>query len=1334
MRRRKWLLIIVSFLFIINIGFFSAVKLGKLDRLLQHHISAFISESINAETSIEKIAFNDTQLNISNIKILSKDKLFDVNIEQVYISYNLLKMIVSGFKMNSFVNEIQIFNPQINYFIRSKKNKNNKKFVLPKLPELSQYFKKMQISDGFITIKYESNKFNIEEQISNIDFKIYHIAKKSIAELSSTINNSELSGTISIEDGEIINLTSNIKNYFPQNFSIRNVNRLDFSLDCSLDYDNKNGFLCKTKIKDIETQIKNIPIKADSILIEGNFEKLQILTNNLIIDQQIAKLTGNITNPFSKNNVLDLEATGIFNIQDYIKEVQGIIDVNTNIKGTFSEPIAEAYFESKFVSYAKQNFSNIKINAEYKNKYVDIIKIGGIWNNNYAEGNGFYDIGKELKLFAHNPEFIWDDGYNKAIGEVDGCFQVIGTKLFAEVNISNAKYENDFFMMDNLNAKASMKEKDVFFSMISLDDDFEIDLKGNISELTSQNKIILKRFNPNKYLKKTLIDNMPIFSGKINTIANFNNIILTSSLRIFDKKYGIFDGNFYTDFVLDFLHNRSLFHFRTNNGKFNFEPFSINMMLNGDLDKISTSFCKINDDIDLDLWVSRQPKFEFGSSIKGKNLNIQNYLKYVMEYSEVKKLEGKLDFDLHYNQKNLNKFQGSIKLHKGKYSFFKNINANFKLNGTTENINIKQGNVFIDKHKFLEIDGKIINNENFDFNTNINILETDINEFSNDSNFRGKIKGKLKYNYRNNENFSVSLKGGEMAIDGIEMDSLSMDILQLENKIIVNDISINKRKLFSLSASGAVGYNILTNKITPDTSTISLKFDGDLLKILSQKIDVFDKAKSKTKIDVSLQIQEEGLSIKRGIFNLKKGTIRIKTQQEKLDNISINAVINDNIFNLKKCKMRLGEGYLYIKNEIDNSNKSLKLGKLNLGIFKLWTNAKGLTCHIPQYMPQKEVVKIYVSGRYSDFLEINGPFDDINIIGNLRCVNGNVVYPPNTNNILNLINTSMKALNIEEDSYQNILPFTLDLKIIFGENIHYVTEPANIIVKPESYLFLKYINGEWKVPDAFFSSEKGSFDFVGSIFNVDYIQLAINDHQGVSFLSNLYRKVADGTLVTLKISPKKSNSRLNNNKTSFQLKLESDNPDDTSAEKILAKLRYNRSIDQLSREQRQSLIQDEALDLLGKSLENYLVDPWISPIENRIRKFFKLDFFYIKPGFIENIVSEYGVSSEANDTYIFDQESQILRSESNIIQNGTDLLFDNLSIHVGKYFYKNLFIDYQSFLHKPNYVNSKKFSVTHSISLKHSLPAKFKMSYSLILDPEKKEEFEVKIEKSFRFW
>ena len=81
--------------------------------------------------------------------------------------------------------------------------------------------------------------------------------------------------------------------------------------------------------------------------------------------------------------------------------------------------------------------------------------------------------------------------------------------------------------------------------------------------------------------------------------------------------------------------------------------------------------------------------------------------------------------------------------------------------------------------------------------------------------------------------------------------------------------------------------------------------------------------------------------------------------QEKLDNISINAVINDNIFNLKKCKMRLGEGYLYIKNEIDNSNKSLKLGKLNLGIFKLWTNAKGLTCHIPQYMPQKEVVKIY---------------------------------------------------------------------------------------------------------------------------------------------------------------------------------------------------------------------------------------------------------------------------------------------------------------------------------------------------------------------------------------
>ena len=69
MRNKKWLLILVLILFIINIIFFVLVRLAKIDKLVEARFANYLSQKLNSEIIIENFTFNDKQINISDFEL-----------------------------------------------------------------------------------------------------------------------------------------------------------------------------------------------------------------------------------------------------------------------------------------------------------------------------------------------------------------------------------------------------------------------------------------------------------------------------------------------------------------------------------------------------------------------------------------------------------------------------------------------------------------------------------------------------------------------------------------------------------------------------------------------------------------------------------------------------------------------------------------------------------------------------------------------------------------------------------------------------------------------------------------------------------------------------------------------------------------------------------------------------------------------------------------------------------------------------------------------------------------------------------------------------------------
>ena len=230
----------------------------------------------------------------------------------------------------------------------------------------------------------------------------------------------------------------------------------------------------------------------------------------------------------------------------------------------------------------------------------------------------------------------------------------------------------------------------------------------------------------------------------------------------------------------------------------------------------------------------------------------------------------------------------------------------------------------------------------------------------------------------------------------------------------------------------------------------------------------------------------------------------------------------------------------------------------------------------------------------------------------------------------------------------------------------------------------------------------------------------------VNIRGTFYKKAADGTLITLDVFTEKTKD----GRVDLQFRLNSDDPQDEMLD-IISKLRYNRSMDEISESQKNSLLQDEIIQLAGMEIGTFLFNPLIYPLENRIRQWLDLDYFQIQTEIIQNFFNKYNSNQNSNELLIEENSS-----EYDQVDKDYYMFLNNLTIRMGKYISNDLFLDYQAQFQKPeDLAVGSDMGIYHYFALRYDLPYKFKISYKYNLLPFKEDDsHEILLERSFKFW
>lgn len=1315
----------MSVILFINISFYAIVHWGKMDEIVRQKLSEYLSESLNAKVKIGFLDFNDKQLNISNISILENNDFYKLDIKQIYIEMSLIKLLYSGFKNFKAIEHIRIYEPTLEININNadfSAKKKSRKFIIP---DIKQYFQNLNIYDSKISLLFETKYIHFSETFRDINLEIIN-RKKTNLKLSAINNKSgKISANAIIDDGVISNAIFDWEHYSPDSLNFSFFKSFHSELNLNITVHNNiisySGNLSNTNFK-VYKYLSIIP-KAK---FSGNFNKFEMKAENASFNRNLVNGGFIVNNPFKKDNQIigDFYSDNV-ELSGFYDRLSGISIAKAKVRGRLFDPkITGEVFCEKF-SIEGQEIKDSKVEASLSWRDVKLKISQAFWEDQKLFGDGIVNFDGTLNFDVFSNNLKWKRKDLNIQGNLVSNVN-FDKKIKIDIKLNDTVIKSNSFFLDDISTEASLEDFDYSVKMTRFRKDASLHLNGNFQNKELHSQIKLKRFNLGDFFQSY---SLPLLSGKIDFSSNLDSLKTDASLRLFDKAFGKLDGRFGINLRVNKVKDCSSFKLESYNAKLNYEEFKILLLANGSADSLHSNAFKINDNILLDGWIKFKQKFDFGIIAKGKSVKIKDYFKYFTNYNTSKYVKGFSDFIIEYDSRDDGNVAGIFKINKFSYKNLSDLNIGIQFYGSNNFLHIREFTIAKNENKFLNVESDITLKPQLDIKAIGNIIDLDLEKIISNDEYNGILNGNFTFTHKNNENFAdLELKSGKCDLAGFKLDTASLICSQKDRKLDIIDLRIDKENSFSFQSSGSIGYNLFNSNSFPDSNVVNIKFNGDLVEILSEQIEFLSNGRSNCKLDLSVGIQENGLFFRNGNFTINEAEFLLNNQVEKVDKINVKMSIINDTLKIDWFKLRMGEGRFFLSNKIDNDEKDFKLGMLNLGKFYIHTNDRGLLLNIPGFVAFDSVVKVLIKGRYSDDLLISGPFDDIHVLGDVHFSNGGVIYPPNTDNIINLfgqIGLEKENPDFEDDTNY---PFDLDVMLHIDENMRYATYPTNLQIIHGGYLHLLYHDGNFSVPDAIFNCEIGQVDLFGTQLDLDFAKVKINPYVDGFYLNGtFFKKASDGTIITLNVFNEKDSKTGN---TTLQFRLASDDPSDGMLD-ILAKLRYNRSIDEISNQEKKTLLQDEMIQIAGLGLETAILDPLIHPLENTIRKLLRLDIFYVQTSIIKNFFDKYYSKED-------EEEKNYLQKEEldSVTRFGSDMFLNNLSVSMGKYASRKLFFNYEVQFQKPEEVAlGSELGIYHYFTLRYDLPKKYKLAFRYkILPFDNEDSVELAIEKSFRFW
>jgi len=1318
LRRRKWLLVVFGLLLAGWLGFFFFVRAGWADSLFKNRLEKLVAKELNAQVSVGELSANDRQAYASDIVIHLNDGSGDLSVRRLYVQYNLWKLLVNRYRLNGVVTHISVEEPLLFLHLQPRdENKERKPF---RLPDLSGYFHELTVKDGRVILSAGDSLYGISQEFNNIQLEA-HNSDSLICRLDALAGDAPLHVQAAVQGSRLISAALSLGNWRPTGVFVPVIDSLDCALSADVRY-TPDSLRYALRLADAHVEAFGRVLTADSLLVRGGVDSLLLASRGMVADGQSMALHATLRAPFSGERPFSGMLRGGVNVAHYLPGAQGSVRLATRLGGTLTAPVVQAALTADSLCWHGETLRDLRAAADWQSGRADIRVNGVTWRGNTLRGQGTWSPrdGLDADLSCDSLRLAaggWEGG-----GALIARVNTTGG-LHAEATLKRLYVSGGPLNITDLEARVTYAADSLRAQVSDAADHLRLSAVASLLDSTSALTLNFRRLPLSNILAGS--DQLPSLNGELQLRASPANAAVNGKLRVYDNRYGRLDGFIDLTGAMDFRHNRSLLQLRTRHGVYNYEPFSLELLADGTLDSLSTRYCKVNDEIDLSAWARLRPSPDWGFTLAAEKLRIPHYLAYFMDSYDARQYGGTADLDLEYNRNAAGALAARVRARNVQYGASQRFGLDLRLNGTPQRMRMVQSRLSLNDRTFCELEGEVGLTPTLAWRIAATQSELDLSGVMPDSRLRGLVSMQASI-YRSpsgEQGLDVRLEGRQCSLYGVAADTLQLELAQREKLLSVKRLYVGNGTQYRLSAEGGLAYNLLRNKAYSDTVSLRLSFEGDPLSILSDLSPTFSEGHSATTLNLLLTVQDEHLTVAGGRLRLADGGIKIKGQPEPLRNIAMDMAVTGSTLQIERAQFNMGEGLLIIGNEITGGDDSFRLGRLDLGTFTVRSNHEGILVNIPRYMPEKKVVLARINGRDDKYLRVTGPFDDIAISGDVWLSNGQGIYPSYVDNLLDLFADSKKKPQPEDDERESAnLPLRLDLMLHFGENMRYVTHPADFLMNPDGYLHLVYNGDEFQVTEAVFTAESGTAEVFGTTFYVDYIQVVVSQfNHDARIVGTLYRKAADGTLITLRVQPTSDDSG------SLEMVLFSDDPTDQTTMDILSKLRYNRSRDELSPQQQQSLLQDEALDMAGVELESAVFDPLISPVENSVRRLLHLDTFTLRPGVVRNLFSEY-VGTE--DPTAAEQQ----QADNEPLQVGAGLLLDNLSLSMGKYIARDVYLDYELLVQKTTDIESMDIMLNHTFILRYDLPWRLKLAYKYIIDEEAEEKnHEIMLERNFRF-
>ncbi len=1356
MRKPRVFLSIVLILLLINAVFFALWYGFGLQHIVKSIIEKEVGHAIGGKLAIKTLSIGDRQILLKSIVFEESDETYAFKVEEIRVHYNLLKLLYHRFYLAKAISLIEVTKPHFEYhYIPSEEPSPHKTKI--KMPDLTPYFAALKIYGGsvYATIRIDlsdspEDSLYISETIQNIDISLVNDSKSSIF-LNAKLG---LEGIISAKAvfnaGAIESLDAEIKRYNPTNIeysmlqgfsseisTIISITQMDVDEPLKVNY---SALIWNTYASyDVHrVAIPFVGLKGNLDDINVDLPELRINDSRLSGAIEISKLSGN------PEIDADIRVSDI-DLSIFEQSLKGLVSGSITANGSLKDPKATALLRSREISYDQFVLNDVNVNAQYSEKAIDLslfeanwgkqsIRIHGTMDTYMMEAVGKLSIsstashGDSLKIDA---DIDFDVGLYSSyptvdmkINHLDAMYHEYSTGvLIGSAKLAPLEFNGE---LHNLLAEVNLT------SSYGL----TIEAIGDILDETGSISLSFMDLAPHRFVSNNVLSHYkPTIGGEISCFVKNRNITAKTDMHIVIES----DLSIDTEFILlasaDINDLSGSVYFNSKRALFNGEEIHLNFYATYAENYLNLAQLMLNDRLLLSGKLNSNDIYDFSCDLLLRNVDSEYINRYLAFTDIVLPDFENVNVNAQYNKNSKQELSCTIDATNMHIDPLNALNLDLSLNGDINRIDIL-GHIKDMRNSLVDIHGTACISPTLNVDvfavTNQLALDSIISNLPLILNFDSLINFKYEDILNDNKGFTLSadVSSSKVVFQEYTIDSLNVSVIQNQDSFEIKSLSVTSDGLLNLRASGGLDYNFITNTFYEGERELSIDLSFQLFKWLKNNFDYIEDARGKSRINCSIGVSEDNFFVNDGELAITEGMIKLKDQIEPITDFRFTGVFDHNRFQINEASCSMGLGKLYISNYFESEpSDHFLVGSLDLGIIKIHTNSNGILVNIPEFTPPRTLSKVVIKGRNSPELVVKGPFDNMKILGDAIVSNTNVVYPPNTDNLLKMIYTVREAATSRPSSDPTPLPFILDAMITIQDNARYITYPVNLEVSPNSFLHLLYDGRSFSVNDASFTSERGSIDFFGTVFQVDYINVSIIDAQDLmNIRGTFYKRAVDGTMITLNVTTPHDPDKDLLNRLEFSLV--SDNPEDRTISHILSRLRYNQPVEELSADQRQSLLQDDAINLVSQNLNSSILTPFLYPLENRIRRYMRLDNFSIRAGFIQNLVNEY-----VNDSSQFTNYTNSKQSDNDLLQLSSSILLNNLSVSMSKYLGRKFFIDYEFSLQEATDLSQRtKLLVTHDTSLRLLLPRRFRIAYTFKYEPtDSNMTHEVMLQRSFSF-